>query len=109
MWLRGMWAMWSGYVWAEKDIGIEDSEDAQNFHNFQMWLDERYPFAKVRNWGKVIEFLGMGVKENAREQFYDHFELFLEGSQPDAQTRRCKEWIAACLADVQEREAKGEL
>lgn len=59
--------------------------------------------------GKRGLLLGMSVKENAREQFYDHFELFLEGSPPDAQTHRCKEWIAACLADVQERQSKGEL
>lgn len=109
MWLRGMWAMWSGYIWAEEDIGIVDSKDAQNFREFQAWLDERYPFAKAPNWGKMMEFLGMGVNANALEQFYDHFELFLEGSPPEGQTKRMKEWIAACLADVEERQAKGEL
>ncbi len=109
LWLRGMWAMWSGYIWAEKDIGIEDSQDSQNFYNFQYWLDRRYKFTTSPNWGKLMEFLGMGVNENAREQFYDHFELFLEGAPPDGQTKRVKEWIAACLADVKERQKKGEL
>lgn len=108
-WLRGMWAMWSGYIWAEKDIGIENSQDSQNFYNFQYWLDSRYKFTTSPNWGKLMEFLGMGVKENAREQFYDDFELFLEGAPPDGQTKRMKEWIAACLADVKERQKKGEL
>lgn len=108
-WLRGMWAMWSGYIWAEKDIGIENSQDTQNFYNFPSWLNSRYKFTTSPNWGKVMEFLGMGVKENAREQFYDHFELFLEGAAPDGQTNRMTEWIAACLADVKERQEKGEL
>jgi hypothetical protein len=108
-WLRGMWAMWSGYIWAERDMGIESSQDAKNFYNFQTWIDQRYQFAIARNWGKVMDFLGMGVNANAREQFYDHFELFLEGAPPDAQTKPMKEWIAACLADVKERQARGEL
>jgi hypothetical protein len=108
-WLRGMWAMWSGYVWSERDMGIESSQDAQHFHNFQNWIKERYPFSSGTNWGKVMEFLGIGRDENAREQFYDHFELFLEGAPPDAQTKSMKEWIAACLADVKERQARGEL
>lgn len=51
----------------------------------------------------------MGVKENAREQFYDHFELFLEGEPPDSKTKRCREWMEGVLADVKERQKKGEV
>lgn len=108
-WMSGMWSMWSGYIWAERDLGIANSPEAEKFAAFQSWIDERYPFAQGQNWGKVIEFRGMGVNDWARREFYDLFGTFLEGLPPDGQSKACKEWIAACLADVEERRAKGEL
>lgn len=108
-WIHGMWAMCNGYLWAERDLGIENSEDAERFAAFQKWVDERYPFAQGKNWGKVIEFLGMGVNERARNEFYDLFETFLEGTDPNEPTKNCREWIETALADVKERQAKGEL
>ena len=107
-WLRGMWAYCSGYLWAENDFGI-DSEDRKTFTDFQKWLDKRYPFAEGRNWGKLFTFLGLGSNQQAHEQFYDVFALFLEGGDPDGPTKRCSNWIAACLEDLNERKAKGEL
>jgi len=108
-WLRSMWAYCSGYLWAEQDLGKIDSDDRKTFTEFQKWLDKRYPFAEGKNWGKLFTFLGLGSNQQAREEFYDVFELFLEGGEPDAQTKRITDWVQACLADLKERKAKGEL
>ena len=108
-WIQGIWAMWSGYVWAERDLGIKGSPDARNFDGFQKWVDTRYPFAQGKNWGKVVQFLGVGSNDRARSEFYDLFETFLEGGLPDAPSKGCREWIAGVLADVEDRKAKGEL
>ncbi|MDM7921868.1 MAG: hypothetical protein QUS14_06170 [Pyrinomonadaceae bacterium] len=108
-WIQGIWAMWSGYVWAERDLGIKGSPDARNFHGFQKWIDARYPFAQGKNWGKVIQFLGVGSNERARDEFYDLFETFLEGGQPSDPSKGCREWIDGVLADVEDRKTRGEL
>ncbi len=108
-WLPNLWAFCSGYLWAERDMGITDSADRQTFNGFQAWLDERYPFAKGRNWGKLMSYLGLGSSRQALDKFYDHFETFLEGTPPDGQTKQCREWIQAVLENVKERGERGEL
>ena len=108
-WIQGIWAMWSGYIWAERDLGIKGSPDARNFDGFQKWIDARYPFAQGKNWGKVIQFLGVGSNERARNEFYDLFETFLEGGIPSDPSKGCREWIAGVLADVEDRKSRGEL
>lgn len=105
-WLSGLWAMWSGYVWAENDIGVTESVDRDTFVGFQGWLQQRFEFAQTANFGKLFDFLALDVKENALESFFDHLDLFLEGGQPDANTKRFQgfldEAVAAALKE-QER------
>ena len=108
-WTAGIWAYWNGYVWAEKDAGFENSSDTLKFHEFQAWLDKRCPFANGARWGKLFQYLGMGVKEKAYEQLYDHLDLFLDGQPYDAPTKRMRDWMDACLKGVIEKQGKGEL
>lgn len=97
-WTTGMWAMWHGYVSAEKDMDVENSPDCIKFTGFQKWLWERHPFAKDKNWGKLFQFLGMDVNANALEQFYDHLDLFLEEESPTAHTKRFQEFLDVAVA-----------
>lgn len=107
--VRSLWAAWSGWVWAERDHGISESVDERNFVGFQAWIDKKYGFASRPSWGKVIDYLGMGNNEAAYSTFYDHFETFHSGVGPDEPTLECKQWIDYVVANVMERQAKGEL
>ncbi|MBP7376538.1 MAG: hypothetical protein KA956_08660, partial [Pyrinomonadaceae bacterium] len=97
-WTSRMWSMWNGYVIADQDMGIVDSPDAVMFKEFQVWLWKRYPFGEKTHWGKLFQFLGMDVNANVLEQFYDHFDLFLEGSPPDSNTKRFQEFLDGAVA-----------
>jgi len=101
-WASGIWSMWNGYVIAEQDIGIVDSPDAVQFKEFQEWLWKRYPLGEKTHWGKLFQFLGMDFNADVLEQFYDHFDLFLEGSTADANTKRFQEFLDGAVAAVLE-------
>jgi hypothetical protein len=104
-WIRAIWAMWNGYIWAEHDIGIEDSADGDAFRGFQDWLKQRFGFAQDANFGKLFEFLSLDIKEKALEKFFDHLEPFLNGSPPNARTKRFQSFlddaVAAALKEQQ--------
>jgi hypothetical protein len=102
LWTLRLWAMWNGYVEAEKDIGIEASRDTRVFFEFSNWLGERYPFAEGKNWGKLFQFLALDVHAAALENFYDHLELFLEGGAPEDHTKRFQTFLDEAVASVKE-------
>lgn len=72
-----MWATCSGFLWAEKDLGIIDSSDSMNLELFQIWLDERYPMASGQPWDKLFYFQGLSSESTGLELFYENFEMFL--------------------------------
>lgn len=105
-WLPGLWAMWNGYVWAEKDIGIENSNDSEVFRGFQDWLQERFPFAQGANFGKLFQFLALNIQDKAFENFFDHLELFLDGSPSDAHTKRFQSFLDEAVASALKHQAE---
>lgn len=105
-WTCHLWTMWNGYVEAEKDIGIENSRDATVFMEFSKWLDERYPFAEGKNWGKLFQFLALDVHATALENFYDHLELFLEGGAPQDHTKRFQAFLDEAVASVRKEQER---
>ncbi|MCO6509458.1 MAG: hypothetical protein J5I65_01580 [Aridibacter famidurans] len=107
-WLRGIWAMWNGYIKAEQDIGIEGSLDQEVFVGFQNWLRQRYAFAQEANFGKLFDFLALDVSKKALEAFYDHLELFLEGAPHDANTKRFQTFLDEALASALEKKLERE-
>ena len=104
--------MWSGYVWAEKDIGVETTPDTEAFDGFQEWLNKRFEFAQGASWGKIFDFTALDVSDKALENFFDHLDLYLEGSLPDARTPKFQafldEAVAAALKE-QEKHARDNL
>src|SRR4051794_10641335 len=38
----------TGYVWAERDLALPQSDDEKLFAAFQPWIESRHPFAKGR-------------------------------------------------------------
>jgi hypothetical protein len=98
-WLPQMWAMCNGYVVAEQDIGKESS-DARTLLAFERWIWERYPFAEGKNWGKLFQFLAMGVLLGSLELFYDEFELFLDGGSTTDKTQRFQKFLDDAVASA---------
>jgi hypothetical protein len=108
-WIRAIWAMWNGYVWAEQDIGVKDSVDAEAFRGFQDWLKQRFGFAQDSNFGKIFEFNALDINEKALQDFFDHLEIFLEGSAPDGRTKRFQSFLDdAVAAALKEQQRKSE-
>jgi hypothetical protein len=102
--ISGLWAMCSGFLWAEKDLGITDSSDAVNLELFQIWLDERYPIAKGQTWDKLFYFQALGYDDGALEQFYENFEMFLEGKNSDAPPR----WVEIAIENIKKNAQSSE-
>jgi len=105
-WINGLWAMCSGFIWAEKDMGIENSSDAMNMELFQLWLDERYPIAKGITWDRLFDFQSLHYESGALKEFYENFEMFLEGDSPDATSKTIKEIVKNAQADIDKKRGK---
>jgi hypothetical protein len=94
-----LWAMCSGFLWAERDLGITDSSDAMNFELFQLWLDERYPIAKGQTWDKLFYFEALHSESWAMKQFYENFEMFLAGKEADSPPK----WVEIAIENIKRR------
>jgi hypothetical protein len=105
-WITGLWAMCNGFLWAEKDLGIDNSSDAINMELFQHWLDERYPIAKGRTWDRLFDFLALHYQANALKEFYEHLEMFLEGDSPDETSKTIEEIVKNALDDLNKENGK---
>lgn len=91
-WVSSLWAMCNGFIWAEKDMSIENSSDAMNMELFQLWLDDRHPIAKGRTWDRLFYFNAIHSESWALKEFYENFEMFLlEGDAPDALSKTNRE------------------
>lgn len=94
--VSGLWAFCSGFLWAERDLGITDSSDAMNMELFQLWIDERYPIAKGQPWDKIFYFNALHSEKWALEQFYENFEMFLEGRKADSPPK----WVEIAIENI---------
>lgn len=108
LWLPSLWAMWNGYVWAEKDTSVQ-SPDQAAFVGFQDWLDRRFEFEQRPNFAKIFDFKALNVNEKALEDFFDHFDLYLTGAPPDTRTSKYQafldEAVGAILKDQKKHES----
>lgn len=82
--LDGLRAICNGYVWAERDLGVQGSAEQQMLTGFQHWMESRYPFAKACPWERTIDFLALHSNERAWAAFYDLFGMYCAGRNPDA-------------------------
>ena len=100
--LDALWALCSGFTWAERDNGITTSP-AQNFTTqFQQWIEDRYPFAKGRPWNKTLDFLVLDSSERAWTAFYDALDSFLAGQRPDTLTKTGEQMLQAITKKILE-------
>lgn len=97
--VTGVWAMCSGFLWAERDLGVTDSSDAMNLELFQLWLGERYPIAKGQTWDKLFYFEAIHSESWAMQKFYEDFEMFLEGKNADSPPK----WVEIAVESIKKR------
>ena len=95
-WVSGIWAVCSGFLWAERDLGITDSSDAMNMELFQLWIDDRYPIARGQTWDKFFYFDAINSERWALERFYENFEMFLEGKTSAAPPK----WVEQAIENI---------
>ncbi len=94
--VSGLWVMCNGFLWAERDLGITDSSDEMTMELFQLWLDERYPIAKGQTWDKLFYFEALHSERWALEQFYENFEMFLQGKEADSPPK----WVEIAIESI---------
>ena len=99
--LDALWAMCSGYLWAERDAGIAESADARTMAGFQAWTEARFPFAAGRPWNKVFNFLCLNDPARAWAATLEAFDAHRAGDAPDAMSDTGKTVLAAITRAVQ--------
>lgn len=95
-WIQSLWTICNGYIQAEADLGVPDSEDAEKLRAFQLWVDERHPIGKGRNWGQLYSFLALESDQGALDSFFEDMEMFLAGESSSTPAR----WITEAVANV---------
>ena len=90
------WALVNGYADAEVDHGVS-STDTARLQNFQVWVDERYPFGRGQPWFRVFRLLAIDPSREC-EVFFGDLDVFLAGHPPDAPDRAMTEMLASILA-----------
>lgn len=74
----------NGFITCDSDLGCEKN-NRQLLTEFQRWANDRYPFASTRPWSHTFHFLALSHGLDAIKCFDEHFQLFLNGEQPDVQ------------------------
>lgn len=78
-----IWSLISGCRWAEMDSqsgpGMAGAFEIQ----FQQWVEARFPFSKGIPWHRTFYFVCLGSSERSLKAFFDFFDLFQAGAQPD--------------------------
>jgi len=98
--LDALWALCSGFVWAEKDLGVECS-GAQLFTNgFQTWIEARFPFSKGVSWNRTLDFLALSDPGRAWSSFYDALDAFAAGCNPDALSKTGEQMLQGITRQI---------
>lgn len=90
-----LWALCSGYCWAERDMNVGSSSDAQLMRKFQDWMAERYPFARGQPWNRVLNFLSLGSPQGSFDLFFEMFDMFRAGNRPEALSSTARTMVSA--------------
>ena len=110
MWLGGasvdaLWALCSGFVWAERDGGLDDSEAQRFLAGFQNWIEERYPFSRGRPWNKTIDFLALHLPERAWKSCFEMIDMFRNGTAPDSLSMTGRQLLQGLTKAIVEQNA----
>ena len=54
--LTHLGAFLSGYFFARRQIGISETQQEQQFSEFQAWIEQKFNVSYSQPWGKIIRF-----------------------------------------------------
>jgi hypothetical protein len=67
-------SFYQGYTFAKRELGIPETKQEQDFHEFKDWLEKRLDVKTSKTWADLIFFVSFGEKRSM--QFF--FELLDE-------------------------------
>ncbi|BAY61756.1 hypothetical protein NIES22_18230 [Calothrix brevissima NIES-22] len=68
------------YTFARREIGIEPTEQEQDFEEFQEWIEQRFNQVNTQSWSRIILFYSED-ESDALEKFFELFEEFSQRHQ----------------------------
>jgi hypothetical protein len=101
-----IWTLFSGFCWAERDLGVFPSGDGATLSSFQSWMEERYPFAKGNPWYRALRALSLNSSKWSLDLFYSAFDLYRKGGNPDDLGARGSLVEGLVLGELSEDEKK---
>ncbi len=67
----------AGYILARRELGISQTEEEQQFTEFQTWIQTKFNISSSQSWDKIILF----YSEDERSALDSFFKLFEEFTQ----------------------------
>jgi hypothetical protein len=65
----------SGYSFARRQLGIPQTEQEQQFAEFQGWIQQRFQVKSSQSWDKILLFFAQD-EASALEQFFTLLDEF---------------------------------
>ncbi len=65
----------AGYFLARQQLGIPETEQEQQFSDFQPWIQQRFKISSGQSWDKIILFFSQD-EHTALQQFFTLFHEF---------------------------------
>ncbi|MEH1873133.1 hypothetical protein [Nostoc sp.] len=71
----------AGYCFARRQIGITQTQQEQQFSEFQIWIQQRFNLTSNQTWDQIILFFSQD-EHTALEQFFKLFDEFIQTEYP---------------------------
>ncbi len=102
----GLWAHCSGYLWAERDAGVVDSEASRFMDGFQKWVEARFPFSRGRPWNRTSDFLGLHIREQAWSACVEMIDMYRNGSTSDSLSPTAERMLQGLTKSIMESDPR---
>ncbi|MEH2299500.1 MAG: hypothetical protein V7K88_10805 [Nostoc sp.] len=67
----------AGYCFARRQIGIPQTQQEQQFSEFQTWIQQRFNLTSNQTWDQIILFFSQD-EHTALDQFFKLFDEFTQ-------------------------------
>ncbi len=67
----------SGYSFARRQLGIPQTEQEEQFSEFQAWIQQKFKVSSSQSWEKILLFFAQD-EASALDQFFTLFDEFYQ-------------------------------